>query len=286
MACYGFVHELTQNEAQAMPFQLDFCIIPQLATPVSYDKDGKLRFNRMGIWNKATKEVAHPIWRITELLKQAHYAQDRDFVCEDAQDTVSKLQKQLHQMWESLLAHQDEYGRYVLVVDRRNPKNLEQQDMGYEPPRYWKHTKTWIDTIYLIIPKREHKMSREVRSIQELCFAYSKHYLLPHNGRAIGINDALNGYKFALSFHILDQDTSSVYFYHNNGGVKFELLDIEWLWPRFFNRFSRNVQSDCVTRHGEQKLRDRNKKLLRKYHDTKRLVDIKFEEFWGQSHAI
>eukprot|EP01083_Nonionella_stella_P153760 494414_1 len=290
MACYGFVHELTQNEAQAMPFQLDFCIIPQLATPVSYDKDGKLRFNRMGIWNKATKEVAHPIWRITELLKQAHYAQDRDFVCEDAQDTVSKLQKQLHQMWKTLRADLGKCRRYVLVIDRRNPKNLDEKDMRHEPPRYWKQTKDWTDRIYLIAPKCAHKMSKKVRSIQELFFAYSKQYLLPqHIGRNIGIDDALNGYKFALSFHILDHNTSSVYFYNNKGGVTFELLDIEWLWPRFFHRFSRNVQSDnsdCVTEHGEQKLSDKNRKLLRKYHDTKRLVDIKFEEFWGQSHAI
>eukprot|EP01083_Nonionella_stella_P179117 634856_1 len=286
MACYGFVHELTQNEAQAMPFQLDFCIIPQLATPVSYDKDGKLRFNRMGIWNKATKEVAHPIWRITELLKQAHYAQDRDFVCEDAQDTVSKLQKQLYQMWKTLRADLGKYRRYVLVIDRRNPKNLDEKDMAHEPPRYWKQTKDWTDRIYLIAPKCAHEMSMEVRSIQELFFAYSKQYLLPHIGRNIGINDALNGYKFALSFHILDQDTSSVYFYHNSGGVKFELTDIEWLWVRFFNKFSRGVQGDRVTRHGEQKLSDRNKKLLKKYYRTKRLVDAKFDEFWKQSHAI
>eukprot|EP01083_Nonionella_stella_P153762 494423_1 len=290
MACYGFVHELTQNEAQAMPFQLDFCIIPQLTTPASYDNDGKLRFNRMGIWDKGRKEVAHPIWRIAELLKQSHYVQDRDFLCEDAQDTVAKLQKQLHRMWKTLRADQDKYKRYVLVIDRRNPKNLDEKDMRHEPPRYWKLTKDWTDKIYLVAPKRAHKMSTEVRRIQELFFAYSKQYLLPqHIGRNIGIDDALNGYKFALSFHILDHNTSSVYFYNNKGGVTFELLDIEWLWPRFFHRFSRNVQSDnsdCVTEHGEQKLSDKNRKLLRKYHDTKRLVDIKFEEFWGQSHAI
>eukprot|EP01083_Nonionella_stella_P310364 1102395_1 len=290
MACYGFIHELsqlTQNKAQAMPFQLDFCIIPQLTTPVSYDNDGKLRFNRMGIWDKTKEEVAHPIWRIAELLKQSHYVQDRDFLCEDAQDTVAKLQKQLHRMWKTLRADQDKYKRYVLVIDRRNPKNLDEKDMAHEPPRYWQQTKDWTDRIYLIAPKCAHKMSKKVRSIQELFFAYSKQYLLPqHIGRNIGINDALNGYKFALSFHILDQDTSSVYFYHNSGGVKFELTDIEWLWVRFFNKFSRGVQGDRVTRHGEQKLSDRNKKLLKKYYRTKRLVDAKFDEFWKQSHAI
>eukprot|EP01083_Nonionella_stella_P144452 451070_1 len=287
MACYGFVHELTQNKAQPMPLQLDACIIPQLTTPVSYDKDGKLRFNRMGIWDKTKEEVAHPIWSIAELLKQARYVEGREFLCVNAEGTVANVQKQLHRMWKTLRANQDKYRRYVLVIDRRNPKNLGQKDMGHKPPRYWKQTKHWTDKIYLVAPKRAHKMSTEVRRIQELFFAYSKQYLLPqHIGRNIGINDALNGYKFALSFHILDQDTSSVYFYHNSGGVKFELTDIEWLWVRFFNKFSRGVQGDRVTRHGEQKLSDRNKKLLKKYYRTKRLVDAKFDEFWKQSHAI
>eukprot|EP01083_Nonionella_stella_P186388 682132_1 len=77
-----------------------------------------------------------PNMRITELLKQAHYAQDRDFVCEDAQDTVSKLQKQLHQMWKTLRADLGKCRRYVLMIDRRNPKNLDEKDMAHEPPRY------------------------------------------------------------------------------------------------------------------------------------------------------
>eukprot|EP01084_Bolivina_argentea_P042633 78606_1 len=112
-----------------MPFQFDACIIPQLTTPVSYDNDGKLRFNRMGIWDKTKEEVAHPIWSIAELLKQARYVEGREFLCVNAEGTVANVQKQLHRMWKTLRANQDKYRRYVLVIDRRNPKNLGQKDM-------------------------------------------------------------------------------------------------------------------------------------------------------------
>eukprot|EP01083_Nonionella_stella_P041418 112303_1 len=194
LACYGFVHELQQKQPHAMPFQLDFRIIPQLPG-----------LNSMGTCDEAKEETIHPIDDLGHHLKQSRYVKGRDFLCEGAHDTIAKVQKQLYKMWETLSAGQDKYKRYALVIDRSNPST---------------------DRIYVIIPKRAHNASREVRSIQDLCVAYSKQYLLPHNGRARGINDALNGYKFVLSFHILDHNTLKVHFYNNNGGHKFELIDV------------------------------------------------------------
>ena len=49
-----------------------------------------------------------------------------------------------------------------------------------------------------------------------------------------GILDVFNGYKFALTYHILEKDNITPYFYYGHGGKVFDLDDIEWLWPRFF----------------------------------------------------
>ncbi len=206
-----------------------------------------------------------------------------------------------------------QYRRYIFIIDRRNPKNLEKQNMGYIKPNYFKTSQDWPDKIYLVRSKihekeqitkkvrtaksakaekveetaKEVKAAKSIKkisehfiSVPEVCLGYSKEYLFPNTEDSesgpIGITDALNGYKFALSYHLLEYDSCKAYWYINKGSQKFELDDMEWLWTRFFHKIENK----------EQILSDENKIALKKYIYEKRLPDDKFNEFWRQTHEM
>eukprot|EP01083_Nonionella_stella_P202555 739908_1 len=50
------------------------------------------------------------------------------------------------------------------------------------------------------------------------------------------MDDALNGYMFGLSYHILGENNISTYFYHSAGGTIFELSDAKKGWPQWFDK--------------------------------------------------
>eukprot|EP01084_Bolivina_argentea_P302718 522568_1 len=56
------------------------------------------------------------------------------------------------------------------------------------------------------------------------------------------MDDALNGYMFGLSYHILAENNISTYFYHNAGGTIFELSDAKKGWPQWFDKVNGKPQ--------------------------------------------
>ncbi len=186
--------------------------------------------------------------------------------------------------------------RYIFIIDRRNPKNLKQQNMGYVEPKYF--SKDWLDKIYLIKQKNIVKktdedcelkkdnesiekfpydiISKEVELTPEALFEHSKEFLFPNTEDAgaspIGILDSLNGYKFALSYHLLGSKSANVYSYTDSGSHKFKLEDIKWLWTRYF----------CKINEKEQELNGENISLLIKYINDKELQDYNFDKFYKQ----
>eukprot|EP01084_Bolivina_argentea_P109844 196242_1 len=84
------------------------------------------------------------------------------------------------------------------------------------------------------------KISSKWEHLPESCLSLSKNYVLfnPHTELSVPItlDDALNGYMFGISYHILKEDTINVYWYHNAAGTIFELPDMEKGWPQWFDK--------------------------------------------------
>ena len=95
------------------------------------------------------------------------------------------------------------------------------------------NTYCWIPKKYDIFP--------------EACLSLSKGFVLnnPLSKKRVPItmDDALNGYNFGFSYHILAQNSINVYLYHNCGGTLFRLKDIEWAWPRWFDKIDGKEQT-------------------------------------------
>eukprot|EP01083_Nonionella_stella_P199501 731501_1 len=89
-------------------------------------------------------------------------------------------------------------------------------------------------------PDTHGKISSQWKRLPESCLSLSKSYVLfnPHTELPVPItlDDALNGYMFGISYHILKEDTTNVYWYHMAGGTKFELRDMEKGWPQWFDK--------------------------------------------------
>ena len=78
------------------------------------------------------------------------------------------------------------------------------------------------DEIYLIIPK---------------------HNAISNGLDAIGIIDELNASKFALSYTILNKTSYKSFWCINQRSQPFELSQIEYLWPRFFDKINGRYQT-------------------------------------------
>ncbi len=178
------------------------------------------------------------------------------------------------------LYNNKQYRRYIYIIDRRNPKNLQNKDMSYAKEVYCNSSKDWQDKIYLIRPRIYGKISKHFMDAMEVFLGYSKGYLFPNTegskSAPIGITDTLNGYNFVLSYHLLKHNLAKAYWYVYGGGQRFELEDIEWLWGRFFAKI--NGQ--------EQLLNKKTLDCLHMYSREKILCDNGFCEFWEQSHRM
>ena len=82
--------------------------------------------------------------------------------------------------------------------------------------------------------------------------------------------DAVNGYKFGFSYHILNNNNMKSFFYYLTGCFVFRLQDIKWLWQTYFDK--------------KQKL---SKEMIKKIDDLnkhKKLINIEYQEFVKQSN--
>ena len=113
-------------------------------------------------------------------------------------------------------------------------------------------------------------------NLLEICMGLSNKYILPYTDKGInvpiGILDALNGYKFAFSYHLLEQDNNKVYWYFTGGCKRFLLNDIEWLWSRYFCKINGNIQY----------LSNEIKNNINIFKKNKKLSNLCFDEFKRQ----
>ena len=63
----------------------------------------------------------------------------------------------------------------------------------------------------------------------------------------IGILNPLNGYKFALSCHILGQNNITPIFYYNQGAKVFKPSDTRTIWPKYFVNIHGRHQQEFFT---------------------------------------
>eukprot|EP01083_Nonionella_stella_P087287 242744_1 len=98
------------------------------------------------------------------------------------------------------------------------------------------------------------KISSEWPILPELCLRLSKGNILfnpyTEGSEPITMNDALSGYMFGLSYHVLSLNNICAYWYHNTGGTVFQLKDIATGWPQWFDKINGKKQalSDSICR--------------------------------------
>eukprot|EP01083_Nonionella_stella_P293673 998803_1 len=126
----------------------------------------------------------------------------------------------------------------------------------------WKCSNHKTDKTYVLCsdgcekerPEPYGKISSEWHILPESCLGLSKGNILfnPYTEGSIPItmNDALSGYMFGLSYHVLSLNNICAYWYHNTGGTVFQLNDIATGWPQWFDKINGKKQalSDSICR--------------------------------------
>ena len=188
------------------------------------------------------------------------YVEDEDYFFEEAK--AEQLDQQIY----SMIARYHEWNtkeqrgnRYIFIIDRRDPENVKNNNLA-KPPVV-KGNKEHKDKIFMIAPKQYHddeneqkerlntfcKIPKKYDAFPESCLSLSKGFVLynPASSKSLPItlDDALNGYKFAFSYHSLAQNQINAYFYHNSGGTLFDLKDIEWSWSGWFDKIDGKEQT-------------------------------------------
>eukprot|EP01084_Bolivina_argentea_P084344 152569_1 len=254
-----------------------------------------LIYNEMGKSGYHQK-AQNAFWDLEEYLIKDGYKENIDYFVQGITGDIGLRTEQIIKMWKlSADADRIRYKRYIIIIDRRNPMNLRHKNMDYKTPNIYKSEIQWKDRLYLIKPKLTTKNSngklqfkkKDVQNITkkfylvpEALLGYSKTYLFPnpdkHEPGPICILDAINGYKFCLSYHILQTDCVKVYWYTNQGSQRFKLDDMKWLWSKCFQKINNQWQT----------INNENMELLNDNIYGKDLIDAKFQEFWRQIHDI
>ena len=269
-ASWSFSHKLTQNMSRINlhcnynPIQFDFWFIPKSTkmnemngTPfdvneLKQQQPQQQQYQETNNNNNNNNNVLSDrdgnklCNNLEKHLEKHGYIQNIDFWSQFVDEKRQSIEKQFHSMWKNANGENKRYCRYIFIVDRRNKIK-----------------------IYLIKPKKYNLISYNFECEPEICWINSKNYLFPPN---ISVNDILNGYKFVLSYHLFSDICSNVYWYFNNGSTKFELQDVEWLFPRYFYK--------------NEKLNKVNSSLLKECMNKKQLKDIKWSSFYQQCHAM
>eukprot|EP01083_Nonionella_stella_P030689 84098_1 len=255
---HRFCHQLqvlSTREYPFLPVQFDVLIIPQCvyrkpaSLPFELDSDDEEEddfeckeemYHQLGK-AKHHGEVQNPFWTLQKYLDADGYAKDKDYWMTEIDERLRPAQ--LQNMWDTNGAGGSDkrYGRYVFIIDRRNPNNMQKEMINKVPFDVHKDTLSqggWKDTVYCIKPKCHHTITKRNGILPEQLLGLSSEYIFPNPEKKmpdpITILDALNGYKFGLSYHVTSDTNGKCYFYFGHGAVRFYLDDIHWLWPRFF----------------------------------------------------
>eukprot|EP01083_Nonionella_stella_P097815 274982_1 len=313
LASHAMIQCIISNELnEVFPIQFDFWIIPQTVKAqrfhVPYDDDDETQNEDKDIihsMSKVGQSSAIPqnsFWNLESYLKTSGYQRGKDYfmATPSNKETFIQLRHQLYTMWKNASGDKYRFRRYIFVIDRRNPINLQKQNMSYIEPNI--SAKPWNDTIYLIIPKerfmRHNKshpkcdpsvnvaadtITKKFYELNECMLGESKKYLIPYafnkgDGGTLNILDSVNGYKFALSYHLYQTNNCKCYWYIHGGGQYFELSDMQCLWPKFFSQINgkdQQIDSGLLA-------------LLKLHHNSQlqRLPNPKFYEFVKQTNHL
>merc|ERR1712228_735546 len=80
----------------------------------------------------------------------------------------------------------------------------------------------------------------------EVFFESSRNFILPQSNETnIGIMNNLNGYMFALSYHLYADDMARCYWIRNGKIQRFFKEDIKLLWPSHFVHEMFDAKQKC-----------------------------------------
>merc|ERR1712087_62033 len=150
-----------------------------------------------------------------------------------------RVKRKFEQMRRRVCSKQQSHRRLVFVIDRRNPESF--KDGGVMHVKHGSDKK-WKDRMYCIAPKEHHTLPGPCEVLPEALFCLTQQLLLPANpklkgqggGQPIGIRESLNGYMFALSFHVFSASAMRAYFSYNGQVQRFYMRDVMDLWPVLF----------------------------------------------------
>jgi len=154
----------------------------------------------------------------------------------------SQAQRDLISALRNMFASSKEHGeRYVVIIDRRHPSF----DGRYELNN---NLKDWSDRVFIY--RAPTQISTQNCDILAEGFLHrTLESLIP--GR-IGAKNVLNGYMFAMSYHMYAQDKLKTYFHSNGCGQRLTQYEHKYYWPRLFMKVDGQFQDKISPELNEQ----------------------------------
>ena len=246
------------------------------------------KINQMGRGDGRESEINNAIWKLDDGLHAAGYRKGTDYWCQSVTCSSNlnyiSIQQQMLRMLQVANSQNESHQRFLFIVDRREPICLQKRNMNFvDSSESIKRTMRSDDRLYLVKPKWRsgpkrgyyHNVSPYFRTIPEACLSLTEQCLFPRNKTEdYGVNEMMNGYKFVISYHVLEHDQVRAYWYIHGGGQRFQIEDAAWIWPRYFSKIKGK----------EQRLSSNQD--LESYGESRVLLDDDFYEFQKQCGAM
>jgi len=158
--------------------------------------------------------------------------------------------------------------RYIFIVDRRDPES-------FNDPNYKLNgQKHWVDRLYILCPSGLHQKHAEMPSKCELypetLIEHTLECLLPlsqSEDRKIGGKHVCNGYMFATSYQLFQEDKVKTYFMSNGYAQRFTQYEYQYYWPRLFMKVDGKFQDEVYTDSSISEHRRDFEKFFENYED-------------------
>eukprot|EP01084_Bolivina_argentea_P003330 6246_1 len=108
--------------------------------------------------------------------------------------------------------------RYIFIIDRRNKPNM----------------------LYFIIPKQFNELPIDWNIKRELALSLSQNYIIPPAVLKYKNHSQCN---ICLSYQLFTSNNCKIYAFINGTGHKFELDDIQHIWPIYFKEINGKKQN-------------------------------------------
>jgi len=256
-------------DALNLPIQMDFWIIPQCVTEPGIDdviRDGVSSNYEHKLPLKFGDEI---IGDIGEILSKVD-PEGTFHVTVELTRPSSLFDKTLVKRFNELRRKlPEEHGqRYIFIVDRRDPES--RNDPNYK----FNGQKNWVDTLYILCPSGLHQSYSEVPPSSELypetLIEHTLECLLPlsqNEEKRIGAKHVCNGYMFATSYQLFQEDKVKTYFMSNGYAQRFSQYEYQYYWPRLFMKVDGKFQDEVYTDSSISEHRRDFEKFFENYED-------------------